>query len=93
MSDNTSDHAIPSEKMQTTEHHVESTTATKGLHVVETVHADGIVDLVDAHAVGGDFQEMPDGYYRSWSFILTFVAICLASMCAYLGWVLPANTL
>lgn len=33
------------------------------------------------------------GYYTSLNFIMTFIAICLGSISAYLGWVLPANTL
>ncbi|KIW08472.1 uncharacterized protein PV09_01374 [Verruconis gallopava] len=64
-----------------------------GIHVVKRVHKDGTVDLIDAHAVGGDFDEMPAGYYLTPNFIFTFIAVCLANNCAYLGWVVPANTL
>nr|OQO23436.1 hypothetical protein B0A51_10297 [Rachicladosporium sp. CCFEE 5018] len=60
---------------------------------IEQVHADGTVDFVAQEAVGGELVNMPKGYYRSPQFIGTVVATCLASMCAYLGWVLPANTL
>ncbi|KAF2100380.1 trichothecene efflux pump [Rhizodiscina lignyota] len=63
------------------------------VHVVKTVHADGVTDLVDAKAVGGDVKDMPKGYYYSPQFIGTVLAQCVASICAYLGWVLPANTL
>lgn len=62
-------------------------------NVEKTVHEDGHVDLVDKKAIGGEFQTMPKGYYTSMSFVMTFIAMCLASICAYLGWVLPANTL
>ncbi|KAH6955725.1 trichothecene efflux pump [Ilyonectria sp. MPI-CAGE-AT-0026] len=59
----------------------------------KVVHADGTVDYVDVGAVGGDFDEMPKGYFLSAKFIGTVTASCFASICAYLGWVLPANTL
>jgi hypothetical protein len=63
------------------------------IETVETVHKDGTIDLVDTHAIGGELGEMPKGYYRSAQFIGTVTAVCTGSMCAYLGWVLPANTL
>lgn len=44
-----------------------------GVHVVKRVHADGTVDLIDAHAIGGDLDEMPKGYYWSPNFVLTFL--------------------
>jgi hypothetical protein len=65
----------------------------KHVEAVETVHTDGTVDLVDTHAIGGELKEMPPGYFRSAQFIGTVVAVCTGSICAYLGWVLPANTL
>jgi hypothetical protein len=83
------------------------------IEVVQTVHTDGTVDYVDAHAVGGDVAQMPEGYYGNIQFVGTVIvsyqpysqqlkkgmiaytrqAVCCASICAYLGWVLPANTL
>lgn len=83
----------------------------ENVHVVKKVHADGHVDLVDAHAIGGAYEEMPKGYFWSIQFIGTVIvcfavqsrtagnlltilqAVCGGSICAYLGWVLPANTL
>ncbi|KAH7121361.1 fungal trichothecene efflux pump [Dactylonectria macrodidyma] len=59
----------------------------------KVVHADGTIDYLDAKAVGGDVDEMPAGYFLSAKFIGTVTAQCLGSICAYLGWVLPANTL
>ncbi|KAF2669510.1 fungal trichothecene efflux pump [Microthyrium microscopicum] len=56
------------------------------LEAIETTHADGHIDYLDHKAVGGDLQSMPKGYYRSLDFIMTFIAICFASICAYLGW-------
>lgn len=39
--------------------------------VAKVVHADGTVDYIDARAVGGDFEEMPKGYFYSPQFIGT----------------------
>jgi len=41
--------------------------------VVQTVHQDGTVDFVDTHAIGGDLEEMPAGYFYSVQFIGTVV--------------------
>lgn len=71
----------------------DGTTYIEDTHVVKKVHADGHVDLVDTYAIGGALDEMPKGYYWSVQFIGTVVAVCCGSICAYLGWVLPANTL
>ncbi|KAK0386037.1 hypothetical protein NLU13_5874 [Sarocladium strictum] len=65
---------------------IEGTTA-------KVLHADGTIDLMDVKAIGGDVDAMPEGYFRSPQFIGTVAAQCFASMIAYLGWVLPANTL
>ncbi|KAH7037400.1 trichothecene efflux pump [Microdochium trichocladiopsis] len=62
-------------------------------HGVRVEHADGTVDYIDEKAIGGDSNAMPDGYFRSAPFILTVVSICMGNICAYTGWVLPANTL
>lgn len=43
------------------------------VHVVKKVHADGHVDLVDAHAIGGALEEMPKGYFWSLQFIGTVI--------------------
>ncbi|CAK7200733.1 hypothetical protein SEUCBS139899_003432 [Sporothrix eucalyptigena] len=64
-----------------------------GRDVAKVAHLDGTVDYIDVRAVGGDLESMPAGYYYSPKFLGSFVAICLSSICAYLGWVLPANTL
>lgn len=44
-----------------------------GVHVVKRIHADGTVDLIDAHAIGGDLDEMPVGYFLTPNFICTFL--------------------
>jgi hypothetical protein len=49
------------------------------VHVIKTVHEDGTVDFVDAHAVGGDFEDMPKGYFYSLSFIMTFTVSLVLS--------------
>ena len=43
------------------------------VHVVKKVHADGTVDLIDAHAIGGAVEKMPKGYYHSPQFVGTVV--------------------
>lgn len=72
---------------------VEVASSTEHIEAVKFVHTDGTVDNVDTHAIGGELEEMPKGYFRSIQFIGTVVAVCTGSICAYLGWVLPANTL
>lgn len=83
-----------SDKMVTEKVEVMSATEhSERVEAVKTVHTDGTVDLVDTHAIGGELEEMPPGYFRSLNFIGTVIAVCTGSICAYLGWVLPANTL
>ncbi|KAI8627941.1 trichothecene efflux pump [Xylariaceae sp. FL1651] len=60
---------------------------------VKVVHTDGTIDYVDRNAVGGDAAEMPDGYFTSPQFIGTVLGQCFGNICAYVGWVMPANTL
>ena len=43
------------------------------VHTIKKVHADGTVDLIDAHAIGGNVDEMPKGYYYSPQFIGTVI--------------------
>ena len=40
---------------------------------VQTVHTDGTVDYVDTHAIGGDLDNMPAGYFLSVQFIGTVI--------------------
>ena len=68
---------IDEEKVETTmaeaveKTDVSSTQHVEDIHVVKKVHADGHVDLVDAHAIGGAAEDMPKGYYYSAQFIGT----------------------
>ena len=41
------------------------------VHAVERVHEDGTVDMIDTHAIGGDLEEMPKGYFYSFQFLGT----------------------
>lgn len=41
--------------------------------VIETIHKDGTVDYVDTQAIGGELDEMPDGYFYSIQFIGTVI--------------------
>lgn len=38
-------------------------------------------------------NEIPEGYYKSWTFIGTFAAICINSACAYASFGFPTNLL
>ncbi|KAF5593473.1 trichothecene efflux pump [Fusarium pseudocircinatum] len=53
--------------------------------------ADGTAEYVGKNAFGDELDRMPEGYDRSSQFIGTLAAQCLASTCAYLGWVLLSN--
>ena len=59
---------------------VETTQHLENLHVVKKIHADGHVDLVDAHAIGGAAEDMPPGYFWSISFIGTVTVRSLPSL-------------
>ncbi|KAH0542656.1 hypothetical protein FGG08_002979 [Glutinoglossum americanum] len=50
-------------------------------------------DQVAEAAKGGDVENLPKGYYLRPDFLGTLIATCCASIVAFLGWVLPANTL
>jgi hypothetical protein len=43
------------------------------VQVVQAVHQDGTVDYVDTHAIGGDLDAMPPGYFHSIQFIGTVI--------------------
>ena len=58
------------EKTDVTSKHIEDM---NDVSVVKKVHADGHVDLVDTHAIGGDVEEMPKGYFWSPQFIGTTI--------------------
>jgi hypothetical protein len=57
------------------------------------LHRDALGEEVDPRAVGGSIEDMPNGYYMTPSFIGTFFAVGIGTMCHYLGFVLPANTI
>lgn len=41
----------------------------------KVVHADGTIDYIDAHVLGGELNVMPKGYFKSPQFIGT-VMVC-----------------
>lgn len=43
---------------------------------VEKRHVDGTIDMVDKRAIGGDVEDLPEGYFRSPQFIGT-VVVCV----------------
>lgn len=52
----------------------------------KVVHTDGTVDYIDVHAIGGDVQQMPKGYFRSLPFIGTvLVSTSVSSLILWKG--------
>ena len=76
-------HFIDKMAMSSDERSIQTDVKTNAQHleqdvdVAKVVHADGTVDYIDARAVGGDFEEMPKGYFYSPQFIGT-VAVSYA---------------
>jgi len=52
---------------------VEDAGELKDVKVVQKLHADGTIDMIDVHAVGGNVEDLPKGYYTSPQFIGTVV--------------------
>jgi len=73
--------------------HADGKPATKCVNTHFTNSKPGTVDYLAPEIVGGDLEDLPKGYFMTPQFIGTVIATCTASICAYLGWVLPANTL
>jgi len=61
-----------------------------GLEKVETKTP---FDTVAPSAIGGDYHDLPVGYYTSSKFIGTFIGVVFMAWSLYVGYVLPANTL
>jgi len=53
------------------------------VEVIQQMHADGTVDFVDTHAIGGDLEQMPKGYFLSFQFIGTVVVSFLIKYSDY----------
>lgn len=53
-----STHSATNEKVTSNQVEDPAAASSHGIHVVKRVHQDGTVDLIDAHAVGGDLDEM-----------------------------------
>jgi hypothetical protein len=56
-------------------------------------YLDNLHDEIDPRAIGGAVDSLPPGYYRTWTFLGTFVACVLGSMCSYATFTLPTNIL
>jgi hypothetical protein len=52
---------------------------------IEHVSNDSSHDEIAAEAKGGDLSEMPAGYYKSWRFIGSVVAVVFMAQGLYLG--------
>ncbi|ORY16299.1 fungal trichothecene efflux pump [Clohesyomyces aquaticus] len=76
-------------------HEKEINADTHDLHIERAAENDAtqLHDEVAEEAKGGDLSEMPKGYYRSWRFIGSVVAVVFMAQGLYLGYVLPANTI
>ncbi|KAF4625847.1 hypothetical protein G7Y89_g12321 [Cudoniella acicularis] len=60
---------------------------------LEKARTGGTIDTVAASAIGGDYHDLPAGYYRSPKFIGTFVGVVFMAWSLYVGYVLPSATL
>jgi hypothetical protein len=62
-----------------------STERVEHIDAVEVVHTDVTVNVVDRNAIGGDYEQMSDDYFKSIQFIGTVIAVYAGSICACLG--------
>jgi hypothetical protein len=60
---------------------------------LEETKTETTVDTVAPSAIGGDFHDLPEGYYRSPKFIGSFVGVVFMAWSLYVGYVLPSSTL
>jgi hypothetical protein len=60
---------------------------------LEETETEVTVDTVAPSAIGGDFHDLPEGYYRSPKFIGSFVGVVFMAWSLYVGYVLPSSTL
>ncbi|EXJ83952.1 hypothetical protein A1O3_04619 [Capronia epimyces CBS 606.96] len=80
---------------ETTTHHSIEPTPSDNSDLDDGI-ASHIGDLgreIDSSAIGGNFGDMPKGYYWTLSFLGTLIGTCLGISCFKLGYVLPVNTL
>ena len=54
---------------------------------------DDLHQEIDPQAIGGTVANLPEGYYRSWSFLGTFAAATVGVMCCYVSLIMPVNLL
>jgi hypothetical protein len=60
---------------------------------LDQMKTEDTTDTVAPSAIGGDFHDLPDGYYRSPKFIGSFVGVVFMAWSLYVGYVLPSSTL
>lgn len=60
---------------------------------LEKTQTEATADTVAASAIGGDYHDLPAGYYRSPKFIGTFIGVVFMAWSLYVGYVLPSATL
>jgi hypothetical protein len=61
-----------------------------GSEGVTTLHT---VDTVTESAIGGDYHDLPKGYYRSANFIGSFIGVMLMAQSVYGVYILPVSSL
>lgn len=61
--------------------------------ILEQTKTEATVDTVAPSAIGGDFHDLPAGYYYSPKFIGSFVGVVFMAWSLYVGYVLPSSTL
>jgi hypothetical protein len=59
---------------------------------IERVATTETVDTVAESAIGGDYHDLPKGYYRSPKFIGSFIGVILMAQSLYVGYVLPVGS-
>ena len=59
---------------------------------IERVPTTQTIDTVAESAIGGDYHDLPKGYYRSAKFIGSFIGVILMAQSLYVGYVLPVRS-
>jgi hypothetical protein len=60
---------------------------------IEPVATTQTLDTVAESALGGDYHDLPKGYYYSANFIGSFIGVILMAQSLYVGYVLPVGSL
>ena len=72
-------------------HEKEAISTASKAAMIERIDTNSTTDHVDPSAVGGDYHDLPNGYYRSPQFLGSFMGVILMALSLYLGFVLPVG--